>query len=139
VDPALRGSERAQVGEVSLPSADVVVQDGGKALVKLACTGASGCRGKLTRAIKSASMVKRKKKTAMITIATANFSIAGGSKQAVMLKLDGPSLLLLGASHGSFTGTLKILELDSGPSVTQVDNVALLLDKASRGHTKKKR
>ncbi len=60
---------------------------GGKALLKLTCTGEGTCKGslKLTAKIKSGG------KTKNLTIGKASFNLAGGAKKTIKVKLSGPA------------------------------------------------
>jgi len=60
---------------------------GGKALLKLTCTGEGACKGslKLTAKIKSGG------KTKNLTIGKASFSLAAGAKKTIKVKLSGPA------------------------------------------------
>ena len=60
---------------------------GGKALLKLTCTGEGACKGslKLTAKIKSGG------KTKNMTIGKASFSLAAGAKKTIKVKLSGPA------------------------------------------------
>jgi len=60
---------------------------GGKALLKLTCTGEGACKGslKLTAKIKSGG------KTKNLTIGKASFNLAAGAKKTIKVKLSGPA------------------------------------------------
>jgi Divergent InlB B-repeat domain len=60
---------------------------GGKALLKLTCTGEGACKGSL----KLTAKVKSGGKTKNLTIGKASFSLAAGAKKTVKVKLSGPA------------------------------------------------
>lgn len=67
--------------------ASIAKVKGGKALLKLTCTGEGACKGslKLTAKIKSGG------KTKNLTIGKASFSLAAGAKKTIKVKLSGPA------------------------------------------------
>jgi len=68
---------------------------GGKAALKLTCTGEGACKGslKLTAKLKSGG------KTKTLTIAKGSFSLAKGASTTLKLKLSGPAKQALAKSH----------------------------------------
>jgi len=60
---------------------------GGKALLKLTCTGEGPCKGSL----KLTAKVKSGGKTKNLTIGKASFNLAAGAKKTIKVKLSGPA------------------------------------------------
>ncbi len=60
---------------------------GGKALLKLTCTGEGACKGSL----KLTAKVKSGGKTKNLTIGKASFNLAVGAKKTIKVKLSGPA------------------------------------------------
>jgi hypothetical protein len=122
-------------GGVSLAGTHIATAGDGKSTVKLACTGTSTCRGKLTLTVKvRGKSGKRRSKT--VTIATATFSILPGKTATVGLELDAAGRALLGIDHGRLSVSLTILESSPGPAQTNTDSVHLVQQKA-HGKAKK--
>jgi hypothetical protein len=132
----LGSKEEAKVavtGIVSLDGSTINVQSGGKAAVKLTCTGTATCGGKLTLTVKTTTKKGKKKHTKMQTIGTATFSMPAGKSETVKLTLNGTGRALLSAAHGHLSATLTILKSSPSPSTTQTKNVHLAQQKAKKG------
>ncbi len=86
-------------------AAGVTVSASGAVSIKVSCpAGATTCIGTvtlrtLTAVNASAHAAKAKSKKAILTLATASFSVAGGGSQAVTLHLSAPARALLGHAH----------------------------------------
>jgi hypothetical protein len=68
---------------------------GGKAQLKLSCTGAGACKGTLELTAK----LKQGKKTKSLVIGKASFSLAQGAKATLRVKLSSPAKQALAKSH----------------------------------------
>jgi hypothetical protein len=129
-EAAATKNEAEAQATVSLDGSTLTVQGGGKAAVRLVCTGTGTCDGKLTLTRKSTSKKGKKAKTE--TIGTATFSIPAGKTMTVELKLNGTGRSLLVAAHGRLGVTLTILKSFPAPSQTRTEHVQLVQQKVSR-------
>jgi hypothetical protein len=113
-------------GSVSLDSPRITTTSGGKAAVKLTCTGTAICRGKLTLTVKTRGRGKKKTRSETTTIGTVTFSISPGKTAIVKVELNRAGRALLSAGHGRLSASLAILELAPSPESTEVKNVRLV-------------
>ncbi len=112
---------------VSLASTGITVQGGRVSLVQLECLGAASCNGKLTLSAKIAAKAKgAKKRSHMVAIGTADFSISGDETTTVKLDISATGRALLGADHGRLRASLAILELAPSPDSTLTKTVQLI-------------
>jgi hypothetical protein len=123
--------EPASTGSVSLDETTIDVQSTDEAAVKLACTGAGACAGKMTLTVKSTkggrgSRRGKKSSNPTATIGSARFSISAGKTAVVKLALNATGRALLKADHKRLTTSLTIFESSSGPSRTYSKTVQLL-------------
>jgi hypothetical protein len=93
---------------------------GGVATVKLSCSGAATCVGKVTLTVK----IKPKKAKAE-TIGTASFSIPAGEAKLIKIKLEAAGRALLRAAHGHLGAALKIAKESPSPSEAGTESVRL--------------
>jgi hypothetical protein len=125
-------------GSVSLEGSTVIVESGGEALLKLACTGTGTgtdtCGGKLTLTAKGTA--KKGKKVKTETIGTASFSVLRGTTATIKLKLNAAGRALLNADHGRLSASLTLLKSSPAPSQTQTEKVHLV-QQSQHGKTKK--
>jgi hypothetical protein len=128
----------AALGNVSLARSIIAVQRGGKAAVKLACTGTATCSGKLTLTVKSAAKKGKNKKAKTEAIGTASFSVLAGQTVTIKLTLDAAGKALLKAAHGYLSATLRIVKSSPSPSNTQTPTVRLVQKKVTRATKGKK-
>ncbi len=122
----------AATGSISLDGSTIDVQSGGKAAVKLTCTGTTTCSGKLTLTVKTTTGKGKKKHTKTQTIGTATFSVPAGKSETVKLTLNGTGRAVLNAAHGHLSATLTILKASPAPSNTQTHGVHLAQVKATK-------
>jgi hypothetical protein len=121
------------VAEASLADTSITVTSAGLALVKLECSGAGKCHGKLTLSAKSAveARGKKRKTERMVPIGIVSFATSGAGTTTVKLNLDVAGRVLLRADGGRLTADLA-LELESSPAHTGSESVHLVQQK-SRG------
>jgi hypothetical protein len=125
----------ASTGRVSLVGAVLSVQSGGKAPVKLKCTGTEVCGGKLALTIKGKAKKGKKAKTE--TIGTAAFSIPAGESGIVTITLTAAGRQLLKAGHGKLSASLIILESSAAPASAKRESVTLV-QKAAKTKQRKR-
>jgi hypothetical protein len=125
------GSQTTVTGsdDVSLVDANVTVQSGGMALVKLMCHGAARCHGELMLSVKSTVRAKgmRRKAERTITVGIVSFSISGEEATTVEIRLDTSGRALLESDGGQLTAGLA-LELEP-PRRTNIESVRLVQQK----------
>jgi hypothetical protein len=120
-------------GEVALAGTRIVVRSDGMASLELDCLGSESCSGKLTLSAKTTFKAKGgKKRSRMIAIGTARFSIVAGKTAVVKIKLDGAGRSLLHAAHGRLVARLAILELAPSPENAYAKTVRLVQQNARR-------
>jgi hypothetical protein len=135
----------AATGSVSLDGSTIAVKSGGKAQVKLTCTGAATCAGKLTLKTKMTGKTttngkgKGKKQAKTETIGTAAFSIPAGKTAAVTLVLNAAGRALLKTAHGHLGATLTILKSSPSPMQTTNDTVQLAQQKTTKAKKSNKK
>jgi hypothetical protein len=117
--------EAAAATRVSLDGGAINVGSTHEAAVKLSCTGADTCSGKLTLTTRSTIKKGKKPKAVIATIGTTAFSLPAGRTATVEVKLDAAGRALLGAGHGRLSAILTVLKSSPAPSQTQTENVHL--------------
>jgi hypothetical protein len=136
--PAAGGVEAATVQHevTALTSLSLTVQSNGMALAKLDCKELEGCDGVLALTAKQTARLKSgKRKTHLVTIGTANFSLASGKTGAVKIRLNATGRALLSAAHGHLPASLAI-EVIEVP--TQTERVQLVAQQTGHGSRKGK-
>lgn len=131
-------AKAAAGGIVALASSTTTVKGGNAATVKLTCTGATPCLGKLTLTVKRASR-KAKEATNTETIGSGSFSILPGKSGIIRVKLNATGRALLNAAHGRLSATLTILTSSMAPATTQTMSVRLVQQKRSKKISKNSR
>jgi hypothetical protein len=128
--------EAATTGSASSEESTIAVQPSGKAAVKLVCTGAATCSGRLILTVKSTkgdgSRRGEKASNFTTTIGSARFSISAAKTTLVKLTLNVTGRALLKADRGRLSTTLTILESSPGSSKTQAESVRLVSQKAAK-------
>ena len=81
----------------------------GSAIVKLDCSGAATCRGKLTLTAVKTVKVKGKKRKRAVTLGTSSFSVAGGRAAKIKVRLSAYARARVRVSHGHLNAVLEIL------------------------------
>jgi hypothetical protein len=97
-------------GKIVVVDHKVIVNDYYAALVRLRCPGSQACSGKLTlfthkRAIRRHS---KRSDTVIVTLGTANFSIAPGKTALVKIRFSSAGRALWRARHGQVNASLTI-------------------------------
>lgn len=123
-------------GSVSLDGAIIKVQSTRKVVVKLACTGMSACKGKLTMtttSTKSDDALRGKKaSSATTTIGSARFLIPAGKTAGVRITLNTTGRALLKADHRRLNTKLTIRASSPASTQTHTETVQLLRQKAAK-------
>jgi hypothetical protein len=127
----------AAAGSVSLAGSAIGIQSGGKASVKLSCTGTATCVGKLTLTVKSTTKGK-KKRFKTTTIGTAAFSIPAGRTATVTVTLNAAGKALLKSAHGKLSASLTILKSSPAPASTKRASVQLVQKTATKAKKQKR-
>jgi hypothetical protein len=99
---------------------------GGAAIVKLDCSGAARCRGKLTLTIVETVKVKGKKRRKTVTLGTASFSVAGGATGKIKIKLSAYARAQVRATHGHLKAVLETLGYETEPKHKRNQDVTIL-------------
>ena len=128
----------AAAGSVSLAGSAIGIQSGGKASVKLSCTGTATCVGKLTLTVKSTTGKGKKKRFKTTTIGTAAFSIPAGKTATVTVTLNAAGKALLKSAHGKLSASLTILESSPAPASTQHKTITLVQKTATKAKKQKR-
>ncbi len=124
--------EAAAATRVSLDGGTISVGSTHEAAVKLSCTGADTCSGKLTLTARNTTKKGKKAKAVIATIGTAIFSISGDKTATVEVKLDSAGRALLGNGQGRLSASLTVLKSSPVPSQTQTENVQLTEQKITK-------
>ena len=115
---------------VSVAGASVAVSPAGALSLKIDCSGQSSCTGGVTLRTASAVLSSTKHK-AILTLASASFSIAGGQVKVVALHLSSKARALLKRVHTLKARATIIARDSSGASHV---TTALVTLKASKHH-----
>jgi hypothetical protein len=106
--------------EVTLADAGITVQSNRIALVTLDCQGSEDCTGRLTLSAKTTSKTKgKKKRSSVVTIGTAQFSIGNGKTSIVKIDLNTRGRTTLKADHRSLSAQLVISELNTQETLSE--------------------
>ncbi len=124
-------AKAAAGGIAALASSTATVKGGSTAAVKLTCTGAVPCSGKLTLTVKRASR-KAKEAASTVTVGRGSFSISPGKTGIIRVKLNATGRAILSAAHGRLSATLTILASSMAPATTQIKSVHLVQQKRSK-------
>jgi len=121
--------------EAKLASTSLVVTSAGGFPVKISCpTGESSCVGTVT--LKTLTAVSagsgKKKKKAILTLASGSFTVIGGSAKTVTLHLSAKARALLAHSHVLRAQATILAHDSSGASHTTVTTVTLKLAKKKK-------
>lgn len=119
----------------ALASSTATVKGGNTATVKLTCTGAIPCSGKLTLTVKRKTR-KAREAANTVTIGSGSFSIPPGKTGVIRVKLNATGRTLLSAAHGRLNATLTILTSSMTPATTQIKSVRLVQAEAAKGKRK---
>ena len=122
---------------VSFAGSSVSVAANGSTHVTVTCPSGGSCRGVLTlRTYSAVTAAGKHGKKAIMTLAAASFSLAGGRRPET-LHLSSAALKLLRGSHGKLRAKLTVLSRGAGgkasKSTTYVVTVRLLPAKPHRG------
>jgi Trypsin len=123
--PTVAAAVASEVSSVSLASTKFTVQPSGLAFVKLVCEGSASCHGRLTLTAQRTVEVRGKKATRTLSMGNVEFVIAGNRTTVVKIKLSASGRSALRADHGSLSGRLEVLGLETEP--TQAETVPVHL------------
>jgi hypothetical protein len=102
---------KAAPGIARLEGASISVHGLKVALVKLACKGSSGCKGKLTLLTDEVTMGKKGKKISRsVTIGSESFSIVAGKRASIEVRLSAVGQTLLKGHKMRLGATLKLAQ-----------------------------
>ena len=118
--------------EASIAGSSVSVSPSGALTIKVDCGGKSSCAGTVTLRTLSAVAAGSKHK-AILTLASASFSIAGGQAKSITLHLSAKARVLLADSHVLHARATIVGRDSSGATHTTSSTVTLKLTKASKG------
>ncbi len=126
--------EEASRGDVVPAGTEIPVQGGHKAVVKLTCSYAKVCTGKLTLTARAAPGKHRSRRDASTGkgLGSASFSIAAGKAALVDIPLSKLGRALLEEAHGHLAVVLTIRETEPAPGKTQTEQ-ARLAQRGSKG------
>jgi hypothetical protein len=119
------GAETSATGVVSPDGLTIDVRSNREAAIRLACTGAATCSGKLTLTTRDMTGANKKAQTKARTIATGAFSIAAGKAASIKLALNKHGRTLLNAVRGRLGAMLTIVKTSPLPSETQTHGIVL--------------
>ncbi len=123
---------RKPVGVVSLVSIRVLLGGDGRAIVKLRCMGTSPCGGKLKLTMRI--RVKGRKRSRVLTIGTADFSISPNEPREVKLELSPAGRSRVTANHGRLNGVrLELTKSSPAPVEMSTHVVSLVREPSRRG------
>jgi PKD repeat protein len=122
--------------KASLASSSVTVSASGTLALKVDCSGQSSCRGTVTlRTLDAVSASNgKKKKKAVLTLASGSFSVAGGHMGTVTLRLSAAGRKLLASSHNTLRVRVTILGRDSTGATHQMQATITLHAAKPRSH-----
>ena len=125
----------AKTATVALASSTATLTGDNMATLKLTCTGATPCLGKLTLTVKRANR-KARKAASTVTIGSGSFSIPAGKSGIIRVKLNAMGRALLNAAHGRLEATLTILTSSLTPASKQTKGIRLMQAEAAKGKRK---
>lgn len=117
-----RAEEEART-TVVLDASTLTVTGSGELPVKLTCSGAGTCAGKLALDLKATTGKGRHKHTATEQVAGASFTIPAGKSATIELAIDSAGRTLLKAARGHAAGVLAILKSTPAPAKTLDETV----------------
>jgi hypothetical protein len=97
----------------------------GDAIVKLACTGAARCKGKLTLTAVKVVNVKGRKRKETVTVGTAAFTIAAGRSETIKIKLSAYGRAQVKSTHGHLKASLSIRGIETEPTHARSEAVTV--------------
>lgn len=119
---------------VSLTSPMISVEHRAVALVKLACTGTSSCRGKLILSLKRVMRRRGKTTTWTVPLGAERYSLRHGGNTTVRIRLDNHARILLGSARGLLDARLEITLHTSPSSRAELQRIVLVDRKTTAGH-----
>jgi hypothetical protein len=99
---------------------------GGSAIVKLDCSGSARCKGKLTLTVVESVKAKGKTRKKTVTLGSADFSVAGGGRAKVKIKLSTFGRAQVRTTHGHLKAVLGILGYGTEPTHKRNQDVTIL-------------
>lgn len=103
---------------VAIAGSTISVSKKGAATITLSCAGSATCAGKLTVVVKT-----KGKHGHTVTVGTGSFSIAAGTKKAIVVKLSSAGRSLLKAGHGHLGAVMTVDKTSPAPDAKQTRNV----------------
>jgi hypothetical protein len=122
--------------QVRLLNSTIGVQANGTAWVKIACTGTSGCRGKLTLTVRISMRRGVRSISRILRLGAAHFAIAAGHTGIVKVVLSANARARLATAHGRLAARLTIAVLQPAPRHTNTRTVRLVTRSAGRPRTR---
>ena len=98
---------------------------GGSAVVKLDCSGAATCKGKLTLTAVETVKVKGKSKKKTVTLGSATFTVAGGRAGTIKIKLSPYGRAQVKSTHGHLKASLAIVGIETEPTHKRTETVTI--------------
>ena len=112
-------------GTVRLVASKIATRAGGRAALRLSCTGTARCIGRLKLTARRAATSKRKAGKAAV-VARKTFSIAPGTTGRIAIRLNARGRGLLRAAHAHLTASLTVLKTSPAPSRAATQRIRLL-------------
>ena len=103
---------------VAIAGSTISVSKKGAATITLSCAGSATCVGKLTVLVKT-----KGKHVRSVTLGTGSFSIAAGTKKAIVVKLSSAGRSLLKAGHGHLSAVMTVDKTSPAPDAKQTRDV----------------
>ena len=119
---------------VALNSPRIGVEHRAVALVKLACAGATRCRGKLVLSIKRVEHRRGKTLTWTVPLGAERYSLREGADATVKIRLDAHARALLRSGRGSLQARLTIALRVASKTHVELQSVVLTDRKPAAGH-----
>jgi len=116
---------------VALTSPMISVEHLAVALVKLTCSGASSCRGKLILSVRRVMRRGGKTLTWTVPLGAGRYSLRHGAHAMVRIRLDAHARALLGITRGSLDVRLEITQHASSSHHMELEHVILVERKAN--------
>jgi Immunoglobulin I-set domain len=114
------------------------VSSSGAVAIKVSCPAKATCTGTLTlktlSAVAASAHASKKAKKAILTLAQAVFSVAGGSLKAITLHLSAKARTLLARSHTLHVKATIVAHNNAGASSTTASVVTLAPEKKRKHH-----
>jgi len=126
------------LARAAVASSSVNVSPSGAFAIKVSCAAGANCAGTITlktaNAVAARAHASKKPKKAILTLATASFTIVGGKLQSITLHLSSKGKKLLSRSHSIGARATVVAHNAHGETSTTTASVTLRPEKKKKHH-----